>query len=342
MKLSRQLMVASIVTVTLSACTVDPSGRRQAKDDFEYLEAPGSKSWVHNAESPVHYYDDYAIPQGEYRGGIGKEVDIRPPQQVLELVPGTRVEHRNGQIIFWHLNEEGVQKLWGSAQGALQNKDITYSNNADELKTDWVSWKFIDENYEFSSKYSIKKVQANRRFGLSFDLTDWQQDGEKAKVSALNKERYTAHFVNTVTLYYDEQERLITEQKALALQNQIPFSMSSDRTGLPVIIARAPYDVMWQRVAPILIEMGFDVEDRNRSQGTLSTKYESVDSSFWEETKLEPVSLPGYSYTVQLGDLKNRTSINITDSKGVPIDPDILEKLVPVFAASAQRTSSIK
>ena len=106
MKLSHQLVVSTLAVLVLSACSSSPAQRRQAKNDFDYLNTTPLKDLQLLEDAEPEFYKTYQIPSGQYTGGQGKEVDIRPPQQVLELIPGARVERKNGDITLWVLKED--------------------------------------------------------------------------------------------------------------------------------------------------------------------------------------------------------------------------------------------
>ncbi|MDG2932629.1 outer membrane protein assembly factor BamC, partial [Vibrio parahaemolyticus] len=52
---------------------------------------------------------------------------------------------------------------------------------------------------------------------------------------------------------------------------------------------------------------------------------------------VKPVELAAGKYTFLLGDLGNRTSINITDSSGKPVEEEFLKSLAPVLAATVKQ-----
>ncbi len=118
---------------------------------------------------------------------------------------------------------------------------------------------------------------------------------------------------------------------------QIPITMGTDRSGFPVIIARTPYNVLWQRLPMILPKMGFTIDERNQSQGTIKAKYASPDDEFWNEIGVKPMELKSGTYTFLFGDLGNRTSINVTDSSGKPVEEAFLKSMAPVLAAVVKK-----
>lgn len=334
MKLSHQLVVSSLAVFVLSACSGSATQRRQAKDDFEYLNTPSLQEWTLADGATPEFYPNYNIPQGEFSGGIGREVDIRPPQQVLELIPGARAERQQGETTLWLLREDEVDKVWQTAEKMLSERNIAIrEQTATRIETEWVTWTSEDEDVEIGARYEIQRVAAGGRYGFRISLIDWREAGNEMPVTATNKERYNALMTNLVTARYDLDLREEAARKAEELVKKIPITMGSDRSGFPVIIARTPYNVLWQRLPQLLPEMGFTLEERNQSQGTVKAKYASPDDEFWNDIGVKPIGLSSGTYTFLFGDLGNRTSINVTDSAGKPVEEQLLEDMVPVFAA---------
>ncbi|AXY00562.1 outer membrane protein assembly factor BamC [Vibrio alfacsensis] len=335
MKLSSQLVLSSLAVFVLTACSGAANQRRQAKDDFEYLNTPALEEWNVPADAQRQYYPNYTIPQGSYTGGIGKQVDIRPPQQVLELIPGARLDRTSdGEIMLWLLRKDELDKVWQTVQDMVANNKIPVENQTDSrIETGWVTWNSPDEDVEIGSRYEITRTEANGRHGFKVNLIDWREGNQVTEVTRTNRERYNVFMTNLVTARYDQQVREEAERKAQELVKHIPITMGKDRSGLPVIIARTPYNTLWQRVPNILPKMGFKIEERSQSQGTVSAVYASPDDEFWNDIGVKPIDLGPGKYTFLLGDLGNRTSINITDSSGKPVEEEFLKSLEPVLAA---------
>ena len=338
MKLSSQLVVSSLAVFVLSACSGSASQRRQAQDDFEYLNTPPMKEWQSLPGAEPKFYTNYVIPQGDFAGGIGNQVDIRPPQQILELIPGARVDRSNGDVTLWLLDRDEANKVWQTAEILLDERNISVrEQNDSRIETEWVTWVSEDEDAPLSARYELSRFEANGRQALKLSLIDWRQGSEQLPVSLTNKERYSALMSNLVAARYDLDIRLEAERKASELVKHIPISMGTDRSGLPVIIARAPYDVLWARLPKLLPEMGFKIEERNQSQGTVKAKYVEPNDEFWAEVGVKPIELKSITYTFLFGDLGNRTSINVTDPEGKPVEEQLLKDMVPVLAAMASK-----
>jgi outer membrane protein assembly factor BamC len=338
MKLSRQLAVTSLAVIVLAACSSDPSTRREAKDDFNYLDSPELREWTLPEGAIPQFYPNYEIPKGDFKGGIGREVDIRPPQQVLELIPGARVDRQGAEVTLWLLQDSEADKVWETAKKMLAEIDVkALEESEDRIETDWVSWVSEDEDTEIGSRYELTRFEANNRFGFKMNLIDWREGTTVKPVSRTNKERYNTLMTNLITARYDYDLREEAAKKAQELVKSVPISMGTDRSGLPVIIARTPYSAMWQEIPTLLPKMGFTIEERSQSQGTVKAKYAAPGDDFWIDVGVKPVDMDSGSYTFLLGDLGNRTSINVTDKDGKPVTEALLRSLEPLIATMIKK-----
>ncbi|WP_318424977.1 outer membrane protein assembly factor BamC [Photobacterium leiognathi] len=331
-----RLALAAFMVTSLSACSSGSEARRQANQDFNYLETQPLESWTLPAGAAPFSSAAYAIPSQNFKGEVGASVDIRPPQQVLNLIPGMRSSVDQDGVTVQLPRSSDLFKLWQVTQSLISKNNIGIAKqSADQIDTDWVSWTNKDEDSEIGSRYSIEKSPSTNSYRII--LTDWREDGKTMPVTADNKRRYSILMTNLVMSKYDED---IREQARLAAAQQlkhVPISLGVDRSGLPVLIARASYNDMWERLPTVLSKLGFTVEDRNRSQGLIDVKYREPDDEFWQELGTKPMKLTDDKYRILVGDLGNRTSINITDSEGKPVTDDILESAAPAFAAGFQK-----
>ncbi|ELR64341.1 Outer membrane protein NlpB [Photobacterium marinum] len=335
-----RLAVTAVMVAVLAGCSGGAERRRQANQDFNYLETKPLGAWNLPAEAQASQVYDYAIPAQNFQGELGAGVDIRPPQQVLALIPGARAVKDADGVSLLLLKPEELTKVWQLTQRLISERNIKLrSQSANAMETDWVNWTNEDEESEIGSRYLIEKSSEVNRYSYKISLIDWREGGKTTPVSAINKERYSILMTNLVMSRYDEQERELARLRAQELVKQIPISMGQDRSGLPVIIARAPYNVFWERLPNMLGQLGFTVEGRNRSQGIVEVKFRSPDDEFWTELGTQPIELDNRSYRLQLGDLGNRTSVNVTDTDGKPVTEEALKSMAPVFAAAIERAN---
>ncbi|NLS13202.1 outer membrane protein assembly factor BamC [Vibrio sp. SM6] len=338
MKFSHQLALSSLAVLVLSGCAGNESQRRQARDDFTYLNTPALETWQVPQGAQPQFYPDYQIPQGAFAGGVGPEVDIRPPQQVLALVPGARYERVNGDVVIWLSDQNRVDALWQDLQAVMDQTNVPYTEVANNtIETDWMTVSDESEDNAASARYAMKQIESGSNQGLVISLLEWRDaDGNSVPPSFTEKERQSVFLTNLLTSRYDENKRVEAQRLAQERIKHIPIYMSTDRTGLPVIVARAPYDIVWERLPKVLPEFGLVVEERNQSQGTIVVNYTPPDDEYWQSLGTEPLDFTRKAHTLQLGDLGNRTSISVVDADGKLVKPELLTRLENILRKQLQ------
>ncbi|CAH0534176.1 Outer membrane protein assembly factor BamC [Vibrio stylophorae] len=324
MKLTHPLLVSSLA-LTLAACS-NPESRRQASDNFDYL-ATYEQQPINTPTGPAQSALEYQIPAQPVNGEIGPGVDIRPPMQVFDLIPGVRSELTDQGVVLWTVRSADADRVWQTLQSLGQSDRLSYvEQDANSLLTDWVTWTIADTEIEAGVQYRINKVSKMGRTGFEITLAGWQEDGETMAVDDEVKQRYSVLLANMLTAHYDNLMREQARQQAIAQTQNIPISVGTDRSGLPVIIARAPYDVFWEKAPALLEKIGFTMESRNGSQGTISGRFDKLSSSEYADLGVEDIDIKLSTYTIQFGDLENRTSISFVDRYGVPASRETLEQ----------------
>ncbi|SHO55835.1 outer membrane protein assembly factor BamC [Vibrio quintilis] len=333
MKNWHQLVCCSLAVLTISACSDSALERQQAEGDFDYLNENALIPWKYPHGVKPQFDHEYDIPKGEFHGVLGENVDIRPPQEFLALIPGVSVETSQGYVTFWSAKSQVADQIWQISLQFLESKHAQVTRKGEQsVDAKWVEWQSEDEESVLEAHYHLTRVNKARRFGVQLSMPGLRSASGSDDVSVYAKERYTMKMVNKIATIYDAQMR-VTSNRLQQAPKSIPVSMGTDRSGLPVMIARSDYDNLWRRLPLVLSQSGFSVEDRNRSQGTIKVKYSSPDDDFWSALGVKPLPLSSGSYTVLLGDLENRTSLNMTSSDGKPVKEDVLKAFVPVMTA---------
>ena len=91
---------------------------------------------------------------------------------------------------------------------------------------------------------------------------------------------------------------------------------AADDTGLPMLVVRAPFNLVWQRLPGALEKVGMKVTDSTRSQGSMALTYKPLSDSSWQELGARDPQLVSGDYKLQVGDLDNRSSLQFIDPKG--------------------------
>ena len=164
-------------------------------------------------------------------------------------------------------------------------------------------------------------------------LMELQQE-DKVVTSPVQIQRYTAQMLNEISTGLDKIETGREDAAASRSPTQIDVQSGADDTGLPNLILRAPFNVVWQRLPATLNRMGMEVTDNNRSQGSLNVTYKAPGSSTFDELGAKDPELKNGDYKLQVGDLDNRSSLQFLDPKGHPLTQSQNDALVAVFQAA--------
>lgn len=328
-----KLSLCAVMLTTLVACS-NPGTYRQASDSFQYLNASPLKDWQSLPDQKTEFSGIYEIPTRNYKGFIGADVDIRPPQQVFELISGMRYKRGDNSIVVWIPGNNNDKRLGEAIEHLVSVGTLPVRTmEASGVDTDWVKWTTEDDGEIIETRHFLRPVKEKMRNGFSVEMLELKQNGILLEDTPALRERYNTLMANLITTHFDQKLR---EDESLLAQKRvknIPITLGTDRSALPVIIARAPYSVFWERLPAMLNTLGFSVEDRNHSQGTLELKYKKPDDEMWTALGIEPLPFDRKNYTIQLGDLGNRTSINLSDKAGKPVNETVLANFSQQLAA---------
>lgn len=146
-------------------------------------------------------------------------------------------------------------------------------------------------------------------------------------------QRYSTEMMNVISAGLDKS----ATDAANATQNRASTTMdvqsAADDTGLPMLVVRGPFNVVWQRLPAALEKVGMKVTDSTRSQGNMVVTYKPLSDSDWRELGASDRAASG-DYKLQVGDLDNRSSLQFIDPKGHTLTQSQNDALVAVFRAA--------
>lgn len=92
-------------------------------------------------------------------------------------------------------------------------------------------------------------------------------------------QRYSTEMMNVISAGLDKS----ATDAANAAQNRASTTMdvqsAADDTGLPMLVVRGPFNVVWQRLPAALEKVGMKVTDSTRSQGNMAVTYKPLSDS---------------------------------------------------------------
>ncbi|MGI8487821.1 outer membrane protein assembly factor BamC [Pectobacterium sp. S5] len=334
-------MVAKVVGISLvmllAACSSDQRYKRQVSGDESYLKA----SALHALNTPAGMIlpvqnGDYDIPPVTLNGAVGKELDIRPPVQPLALLNGSRTQISGDTATLLLENSAQNSQLWSQVIRVLQDKAFTIASRQDAsqtLTTDWISWPREDEDVPYQGRYQISVQQQGYQVALVVKLLGLQLNGQPVTAGD-QAQRYTGLMLNVLSNGLDSQATARENALANRTIGSLDVQSGADDTGLPLLIVRGPYTVVWDRLPVALDKIGMKVNDRSRPQGSVSVTYRAPSGGTWDDLGAKNPELPNGDYKLQVGDLDNRSSLQFIDSKGHTLTQSQNDALVAVFQAA--------
>lgn len=328
-------VVGLSLVMLLAACSSDQRYKRQVSGDESYLKA-ADISELHAPAGMILPLQngDFDIPAARSQGAVGKQLDIRPPAQPLALVNGARSQFAGNSGVLLLDNATGA--LWPQVVDVVQARNYPIASRTDgsqTLTTDWVQWNRADEDHQYRGRYQIAVQQQGYQQALSVKLLELQQEG-KAVTSPVQLQRYTAQMLNELSAGLDKIETTREDAAAKGSTAQINVQSGADDTGLPNLVVRAPFNVVWERLPAALARVGMSISDRNRPQGSLNVTYKAPSSDTWDQLGAKDPELANGNYKLQVGDLDNRSSLQFLDPKGHALTQSQNDALVAVFQAA--------
>lgn len=333
---SRVAKIAAVsLVMLLAACSSDSFYKRQVSGNEFYLDA-APLAELHAPAGLILPVEngDYNVPVTHGSGLVGKQLDIRPPAQPLALVSGARTQF-TGDTATLLLENGRSGSLWPQVVSAVQSQHypITKRDDAGQtLSTDWVQWNRADEDQQYRGRYQITVQPQDYQQALVVKLVNLEQDGKPVADSA-SLQRYSAQMLSSIAASLNKTQTARQNAADNRSASQIDVQSAADDSGLPMLVVRAPFNVVWSRLPATLEKMGMKVTDSTRSTGSMAVTYKPLSDSNWQQLGARDPGLRSGDYKLQVGDLDNRSSLQFIDPKEQTLTQSQNDALIAVFQA---------
>lgn len=339
--------VAKVVGVSLimllAACSSDQRYKRQVSGDEAYLDASG----LHELKAPVGMIlpvqdGTYEVQAGSMQGAVGKQLDIRPPSQPLALLSGSQTQFSGNSSTVLLENTAQNRDLWNNVVKAVEQNNFKIANRDDAnqtLTTDFVDWNRADEDFQYQGRYQISVKQQSYQLALTVKTLELKQQ-DKPVTSSAEIQRYNSQMMNAITANLDKVQQDTQARLDNRRVGEIDVQSGADDTGLPVLIVRESYGVVWDRLPNALTKVGMKVTDSSRPQGTLSVTYKPLNDDAWQTLGAKDPGLTSGDYKLQVGDLDNRSSLQFLDPKGHALSQSQNDAMVAVMQAAFSQSNA--
>lgn len=337
---SLQKVVGVSLVVLLAACSNDQSYKQQINGDEDYLKAPALEELRAPAGMilPIQNSQFMVNKRAVATGNVGLALDIRPPSQPLALVSGSRVQYSGNTATLSLENNAKNQALWSQVIAALGQNNYKIADRQDAsqtLTTDWVNWARSDENVAYSARYQITVQSQGYQNQLSVKTLELKA-GDKSVSDSASMQRYSIAMLNSISETLDRTQSALDTQRAAQSGKSIVLQAAHDDTGLPIVIVRAPFTQVWDRLPTVLKSMGMEISDRNKPQGLITVKFKSSNAN-WAALSVPNPDLKNGEYKLQVGDLDNRSSLQFSTEKGQVLKENENNALVVILQSAFNR-----
>ncbi|MFM5844611.1 outer membrane protein assembly factor BamC [Aeromonas sanarellii] len=342
-------LVLSVATVAVLAACSSPQDRKMANRGFEYEESrlEGRAFLVPAGLSTPAFnngFDIPALPESSREGAIGAKVDVRPPAQLLTVVPGSQVvaNAEEPTIAFYALStSQSVERdTWAFLMNFLAEHKVTtekLDQQAGVLQTGWFDntavldgWAEEDDDFKIRQRYQfvLKNDVQRHATMMSVRVLEHEEtiDGETSTaLTPADAQRYATRALNQFSLYYDKQLKAREQHKS---SDGMGLELGLDNNELSAWIAEGLFDQVWRRLNQVLPAYGFTIKDTQQSLGWIDVEYDEPDAEFWKAKGAEPFKLEEDQYRFQLGEMAGgKTSITLFDKDKKPVSSGVISQM---------------
>lgn len=342
-------LVLSVATVAVLAACSSPQDRKMANRGFEYEESrlEGRAFLVPAGLSTPAFnsnFDIPALPESSREGAIGAKVDVRPPAQLLTVVPGSQVVAKASEptLAFYALStSQSVERdTWAFLMNFLAQHKVTtekLDQQAGVLQTGWFDnsaaldgWAEEDDDFRIRQRYqfTLRNDVQRHAVNMSVRVLDHEEtiDGETSTLlTPADAQRYATRALNQFSLYYDKQLKAREQHKS---NDGMGLELGLDNNELSAWIADGSFEQVWRRLNQVLPAYGFTIKDTQQSLGWIDVEYDEPDAEFWQAKGAEPFKLEEDKYRFQLGEMAGgKTSITLFDKDKKPVASGVISQM---------------
>ena len=360
-----------VIAFALTGC-VRFETRMQANGDFDYQKTQLVDKYQTGEFSNDEARSKFNIPtltesQKEI-GQLAKNVDIRPPTQLMPVIDGVLLEtgeSQSSKIWFnaFTQDDDINNKVWTLLVSYLAENKIEVASrnkNLSQLQTkvhqqETVYGGSLNESSvirQSSYRFSLDKQDDGHSVALNVELLTYAEsnDGKvlNFKLTDKNKQRIELRFINNLLefAYNEQQEKVLN-----GLDKQpLPIKLGFDDNHQIAWIVENEFSDTWRKLPELLTLLHFEIIDADKNMGYFLLKFTTPDSDYWQENSLNSFKLVNAEYFIQLGELVGgETSIlwldeekkSLSDAKVTEIYLSITEQVRQVLLQNEKQVSPL-
>lgn len=351
-----------ISSILLIGCS-SSDRQEEIDDDYQYLRAVEQPALELPQDWQLSVMDDsYVLPEHQSKGELGSDLDLQSPPQLLALASGSRLDKNGIKNVIWFDRTTVVEDLpkfgFNALKGYLRQQQAEGSQFDEQQRSavsGWITevveggiWPWSSDDMVTSLQFHTRQQQNTNGTVTSFqaDLTGMKVNGEEVAVSSLpakDKLNYEVEFINGYIYYFQLiQERLLKKQQVEKVY-EVSLKVSNNAQGDTVLRSKKNADVVWVHFRTLLEEVGFVVEDVDRSARKLFIEYQPKEQGFWQwiwsDDQQYSLNIPYGKYSVRVTTNTTMSVITLYDQNEQPVSSTIYGELIETFTEVAKQLS---
>ncbi|OCG25351.1 hypothetical protein A9G22_00560 [Gilliamella sp. App2-1] len=198
---SNVIKKAAVLTVVtslfLAGCGSDQHFKREVEGNEDYLKSPTLKPLIipKGVKIPAESGDFYVITT-EFKGDLGKKLDIRPPSLPIPTIQDAFAFYNSGSVTF---NVPLSNNVWGRIPNSLSKKNIPIvSRDNNTIKTDKTFMVRADEEQAVQATYSIKRQLLDNTETITISITSLARGMDDLMSQPIEVQRYVVGLFNDI------------------------------------------------------------------------------------------------------------------------------------------------
>lgn len=337
--------VVCALVLTVTACTTE-ADRRQANHDFDYTNAKlGSRLVTPAPLKAPDYVNDYQVPIEVRHGDVGSQVDVRPPEQAMPFVNGSRPDANRQLNQIWYsaqsLNQNIQGDVWRWTNDFIAQNQIPVVRRDETnhvLDVGPIAVKFEeakpDDIPPAPAQYYRIEMFNNPELHQTALRVTWLKPGDGAESPDIYaQQRYSTMLLNRVSAYMDTHAN---SDQYLIAQGPITLHYAGDTGASQNIVSDSNFATTWHWLTGVLPKAGLMLEQQSQSQGLIVFNYRNPNEgslwdtlAFWKPTTPEGqgLGIKSGKYRLQLAEQAKQTSITFLNDGNQPMSAADVQRL---------------
>ncbi len=347
----KEISLCIAIVISLTGCARFDT-RMQANGPFDYQQSTLNPEYVSNGYSREESRDAFDIPllnQTQKEIGLkAKNVDIRPPTQLIKIIDGVREDKGNisGTTIVFNtfLQENDLNlKIRTLVSDYLVSKNAQFRVNATqrglvelaEVTEEIIFGNFLNENVimkKSSLEIKVSTLQDQHQVSLSVRLLKHSETNDGTllpfKLTNKNKQNIETSFINDLLLFaYQEKEK--EKKTSISLESQpLPIKLGFDENHQMAWLIDESFTKTWQELPSLFKLLNFEIINEDKELGSMLLSYSAPSNDYWKTNNLQPFKLDSAQYFIQLGELtKSSSAIIWLDADKAPLSDALVSEI---------------